>query len=275
MARKKWFPVLFVLALLTGCQAISAGGSTGPKIDASKVGVVLLHGKGVNIFYTISEAAGVLRAEGYWVLTPEMPWSVDRGYDASYQDAMKETDKAVSRLRKGGTRYIFVGGHSMGANGALGYAATFGNIDGVMALAPGHVPDLPGFYSRLSGSLSEARRMIRDGKGDARVDFSDVNQGEVRSISTTSRIYMSYFDPDGPAVIPNNVIRLKKGIPLLWLVGRSDRMFRRGEGYAYMFVPEHPLNRYVVVDGSHNDTPSGSDTGLIVEWMKKVVSSKP
>ena len=86
---------------------------------------------------------------------------------------------------------------------------------------------------------------------------------------------MSYFDPDGPAVIPNNVIRLKKGIPLFWLVGRSDRMFRRGEGYAFSGAPEHPLNRYVVVDGGHNDTPSGGDIGLIVEWMKKVISSKP
>ncbi len=260
------------MVLLAGCQAGGIDSRPGnfSKGPGPKVGVVLLHGKGLKVFHTIQEPADTLKAKGYWVLTPEMPWSVNRGYDAAYQDAMKEIHRAVLRLKKGGATVVIVGGHSMGANGALGYAARYGDIDGVMALAPGHAPELRGFQRRLGSSLQRALTMVSKGKGKVKANFRNINQGEIRTIRTTARIYLSYFDPSGPAVIPGNVEKLKKGIPLLWLVGNQDRMAKRGKRYAFLGAPEHPLNKYVVVNGNHFNTPSGDDNEIIVEWIEKV-----
>ena len=89
-------------------------------ILGEKVGVVLMHGKwGIPKY--VSSVSNTLRRAGAIVVTPMMPWSRNRAYAKSYEDSMKEIDMAVERLRRKGAKRIFIGGHSMGANAALGY----------------------------------------------------------------------------------------------------------------------------------------------------------
>ncbi|MBI5042847.1 MAG: alpha/beta hydrolase [Nitrospirae bacterium] len=124
----------------------------------AKIGIVLLHGKGGSPKSRhLSGLVRDLEKEGFIVITPEMPYSKDREYDKSYEDTVSEIDKYVSELKKRGTSKIFVAGHSLGANAALYYAAKT-SVDGVLAIAPGHVPELQGFQSKLEGSVERAKK---------------------------------------------------------------------------------------------------------------------
>src|SRR5438445_378652 len=71
----------------------------------------------------------------------EMPWSDRRAHDAGFDDVMSQLEGEVAKLRGAGARKIVIGGQSFGANVALAYAARHPDINGVMALAPGHSPE--------------------------------------------------------------------------------------------------------------------------------------
>jgi dienelactone hydrolase len=64
--------------------------------------------------------------------------------------------------------------------------------------------------------------------------------------------------------MPANVPRLKA--PLLWIIGERDRMYERGEAYAFSKVPANAKNAYVVVKGGHGATPKKGKSEIL-EWM--------
>ncbi|MFA6019347.1 MAG: alpha/beta fold hydrolase [Rhodospirillales bacterium] len=175
---------------------------------AGPVGVILMHGKWGSPDYNIVQLADKLNAAGFLVERPLMPWSRKRDYDADYTQAMEEIDAVAERLRKRGATQIAVGGHSFGANVALGYAATRPDVAAILALAPGHVPEL--FASRLTESIAKARNLVEQGRGEETANFDDINQGKTKIITPKARVYLSYFDPDGPAVMPRNAAAIKK-----------------------------------------------------------------
>lgn len=84
-------------------------------------------------------------------------------------DAMNEIEKEVTKLKANGAKSVFVAGHSLGANGAIGYGAHNSNIDGVVAIAPGHVSELEvieisstvALYLEVSGGLKETPEIAR------------------------------------------------------------------------------------------------------------------
>ena len=242
-------------------------------VQAAEIGVVFLHAKGSKPdSRSTSGLVERMRDEGMTVLTPEMPWSKSRGYDASYQSALEEVAQSVQELRAGGVRTVIVAGHSLGANGAIGYAANFADADGVVAIAPGHVPELRGFQKQLGDSVSRAQAMVADGRGDEVAEFNDINQGSRSSVRTTAAIYLSYFDPEGAAVIPSNVMGMNEESSLLWMVGEKDRMAKRGEDYAYSMAPANELNAYVVVNGGHKVTPAKGEDEIIA-WIERVAEA--
>jgi dienelactone hydrolase len=175
-----------------------------------ETGVVVMHGKWGGIDKYITPIAGALGGAGYRVANIEMPWSKARMYDVDYGAAMKEIDAAVAKLKADGAKRIVVLGHSLGANAALGYAATRDGLSGVIGLAPGHSPER---FQKLASSVAKAKAIVAEGKGDSTANFEDINGGQTRNVSVRARIYVSYFDPAGPAVMPNNAARLKA--PLL------------------------------------------------------------
>jgi len=236
-----------------------------PAGAAETAGVVLLHGKqGSADARLLRPLVAALMREGCLVRTPEMPWSGARIYDRTYEAAMEEIDAVVKELRDSGAKKIFIGGQSLGANAALYYAGRT-EVDGVLALSPGHIPDV----QTPEDSVTRAKRIIQAGRGDERASFEDNNQGNRFTVQTTAKIYLSYMDPDGPAVMPKSAAALKPGTPLLWVVGMRDPMSKRGRSYAFDKAPRHPLNRYVEIKGDHLSTP-GDAVPEILAWLRTV-----
>lgn len=258
---RRWAAVL-VGILLFSCPAAGA---------AEKIGVVLMHGKGGTALprSPIGGLVDYLKANGVLVEAPEMPWSRDRRLDRSYEGAMSGIAAAVKRLRDEGATRIVVGGHSMGGNAALGYGARRDGLAGVMVIAPGHTPELAGFQDKVDSDWRRAKAMVDQGHGDDSAEFHDVNQGRVTTGYFKARIYLSWFDPSGPAVMPENAAHLRPGTALLWVVGDKDRMFERGKGYAFDRAPSNPKNEYVVVKGGHKETPENAKVEIL-NWLRSL-----
>ena len=109
--------------------------------------------------------------------------------------------------------------------------------------------------------------MIAEGKAEEMASFDDNNQGQDRTISTTAKIYLSYFDPDGLGVMPKSAAAIPKPVP--FSMGRWNAtilMYRQGENYVFNKVPKHPRNTYLVVNADHRTTPEVA-ASQIVEWI--------
>ena len=250
------------LLLIAGSFSAMAG---------DKVGVVLMHGK-YGTAEHVQSLAEALRSRGYLVVTPDMPWSRSRAYDRSLDEGHREIDILVDQLHKIGATRIVIAGHSMGANVALGYAATHESPDAVIALGPGQTVESRAFYDALGISVDKARKMIDEGHAEQPTEFADLHLGKVTTTKTSARIDLSYFDPAGLANMPRTVMRI--GIPLLWTVGDLDQnMLDRGSSYAFDLAQPNSLNRYQVVHADHMGTPDAS-RDVVLRWLDVVFPNR-
>jgi pimeloyl-ACP methyl ester carboxylesterase len=245
----------FVIVTAAPLQAASLQGT----------GVVFLHGKGVWPGAFDGGIPGALEAEGAQVESPEMPWSFRRMYGATFDQAMTEIDAAVAGLKARGANRIVIVGHSLGANAAIGYAARRSVVAAVVAIAPGHLPETAEMRARTHDALAEARQMYAAGKQDRRA-WPDLVQGIPTIALATPAVYLSMFDPDGPAVIPKNAAALR-AIPFLWVVGNGDPIHERGRDYAFTRGARNPASRYIEVAAGHLTTPWQA-RAQVVEWLK-------
>ena len=122
-------------------------------VPADQIGVVLMHGKQSAPGEHTSLAAAI-RDAGFATDVPEMCWSFRRIYDRPYADCLREIDDAIGRLKQKGATAFVVAGHSLGANAALGYGATRQGLKGVIALAPGHRPEILSSRPEVADVLS-------------------------------------------------------------------------------------------------------------------------
>lgn len=228
------------------------------------IGIVWMHGKWGNPG-KYARLAGQWRSAGMIVESPEMPWSGSRKYAKSYEGAMAEIDAAVARLNARGATRIVVGGHSMGANAALGYGARREGLAALLLLAPGHVPGLAGFDNRLADSVAKARSLVASGKGNTKGTFKDSNQGRVQSVPATAGDYLSWFDPKGPAVMPTNAEALKPG-PFVYCVDGS-REPRQRCMYVLSRLPRSVKRDRIVVEADHIGVPDAA-SGKLLAFLK-------
>jgi pimeloyl-ACP methyl ester carboxylesterase len=246
-----------VLTLVAGTTALAD----------DRIGVILMHGKKATAAH-LRSLAGALQDNGYLVVTPDMPWSQTRAYDRSLGEAHQEIDALADQLRMAGARKIVVAGHSMGANMAINYVATHQGVDAVMALGPGQTVESRSFADALGSSLAKAKAMVAADQSNVVSEFADLHLGKVGSASTTARIYLSYFDPEGLANMSEMAKRIH--IPLLWTVGDLDRnMLDRGQAYAFDLAQPNALSRYEVVHADHMGTPEAS-RDVVLRWLSAV-----
>jgi pimeloyl-ACP methyl ester carboxylesterase len=231
------------------------------------VGVVFLHGKGVWSGAFDGGIPAALEAQGAVTASPEMPWSLARIYGATYDEAMREIDTAVAGLKGRGATRIVVIGHSLGANAAIGYAARRRGIAAVVAISPGHLPETSEMRARTASAVVDARALAAAGEKSRRI-WPDRVQGIPTLATASPAVYLSMFDPDGPAVIPKNAAALHD-VPLLWVVGESDPIFARGREYAFARAPRNPRSRYIAVPAGHLAAPSVARS-QVVEWIKSL-----
>src|SRR5580698_4014403 len=147
MNRRRIIASIFAraLAALAALGLAQNFAGAAPAADLHGLGVVYLHGKAAWPGALNGGILSSLQDEGALVATPEMPWSFHRRYAATYDEAMTEIDAAVAGLKAKGARRIVVIGHSLGANAAIGYAArrpNLADLAGVVALSPGHLPEI-------------------------------------------------------------------------------------------------------------------------------------
>ena len=240
-----------------------------PAANLHGTGIVYLHGKGSWPGGLDGGTINALKEEGALVATPEMPWSFHRRYDATYDQALAEIDAAVAGLKAGGASRIVLMGHSLGANAAIGYAARHPELAGVVALAPGHLPEVGNMRSFVSDAVARAKMLVAEGKGNVPQSFPDMAQGIPLTTTATPIVYLSWFDPNGPAVIPKNAAAIGAAaapVPLLWVVGKLDPIDRRGPEYAFDALAKNPKSKYVEVFAGHITTPLIA-RGQVINWI--------
>ena len=102
--------------------------------------------------------------------------------------------------------------------------------------------------------------------------FPDMAQGIPLIATATPIVYLSMFDPDGPAVIPKNAAAIgaePKPVPLLWVVGKLDPIDRRGPEYAFDAAAKNPKSKYIEVFAGHLTTPLVA-RGKVVDWINSL-----
>jgi len=258
----------FSLLLLAG--ALFYWGSATPLIAAEKIGVVLMHGKtGSPSRGPLPPLISKLKAAGILVDAPEMPWSRKRYLAKDYASSMAEIDVAITRLKRRGAKKIVVAGHSMGAAAAIGYGARHDGLMGIVAIAPGHDPGFYGFQKLTNFDFNRARAMVKNGKGEAYAQFSDVNLGKRSKVRMKARIYLDWYDPDGPAAMRPNATKLKPGTPFLCIYGSSDPMLRISRRDSCDPAPANSKSKFLLVKGGHMDSPRTSASDII-KWLKSL-----
>jgi pimeloyl-ACP methyl ester carboxylesterase len=255
--------VLAALAVLAPPRAAGAENA-----DLHGFGIVYLHGKGAWPGALDGGILDALKAEGALIAKPEMPWSFNRRYAATFDGAMAEIDAVVAALKAQGATRIVIVGHSLGANAAIGYAARHHDLAGVVALAPGHLPEAEGMRSFVSEAVARAKELVANGQGDVSQSFPDMAQGIPLIAHATPVVYLSLFDPDGPAVIPKNIAAIGP-VPLLWVVGKLDPIDSRGPDYAFDAAPKNPKNKYIEVFAGHLTTPLAARK-QVVDWINSL-----
>ena len=252
---------LFLLSVAAGLI-----GSIAPS-NSNDLGVVLLHGKLGSPSGYVARLASNLERKGYLVSAPTMPWAGNRIYDTTFEEAMREIDRETDSLRQRGAKWVVVAGHSMGANAALGYAASRSGVSGVIALAPGHVPEDSAWIKLLGADVKQAKELIATGKGNEKYRFTDWDQnaGQRYPIVTTPAVYLSWFDPEGPAVMPKSAASFRTSIPLLLVVG-SREPFARGKDYIFEKAPPHPKSKFITVSAGHTEVPSAA-IHEVITWL--------
>jgi pimeloyl-ACP methyl ester carboxylesterase len=232
------------LAIFASAQAIAK--------DLTGWGVVLLHGKGGS-GGQMATIASALQAAGAKTVVPTASWS--KGYQ-TYDATMDEVSRYVATVRGQGAQRIAIIGQSLGTNVALGYGAKRGGVDAIVAISPGHFPER--FGNTTSESVNRAKAMVASGRGNEVASFTDTNQGRVYQVQVTAAAYVSFFDPNGPAVMSRNAANLRVN-HLLWIVGTGDAGAQSAaQG-----------GKVVTLSGGHFDMPKAS-AQEVVTWLESL-----
>jgi pimeloyl-ACP methyl ester carboxylesterase len=255
------------LALLVLAGALLCWSSATPIMAAEKIGVVLMHGKTGSPHGPIRPLISKLRAAGILVDAPEMPWSRNRFLAKDYAGSMAEIDVAITRLKRHGAKKIVVAGHSMGGNAAIGYGARHDGLAGIIAIAPGHDPGHYGFQKRTNFDFNRAKAMVKRGEGEAYARFSDFNVGKQSKVRVKARIYLDWYDPDGPTALRANAAKLKPNTPYLCIFGSSDPLLRFERSNACDPAPKNPKSKFLLVKGGHTASPRTA-ASEIIKWLK-------
>ncbi len=260
---RRW-PLLWGMACLGACSGIDA------QAQPLSCAVVLLHGKwGMPQSPYLKPVVQKL-APHCQVRLLEMPWSRNRLYDRPYTDALAQIHQAVSECRQDGVQWVAVGGQSFGANASLAYMAQEGDVDAVLPMAPGHVPE--NFYgiSEVRRGIDAAQQAVQTGQGDTWVDMTDINQGQRRQVKAPAAALWSYFDPQGWGNMAQSARHFRKPVPVFWAIGTLDPLYPVASAAIYQQLPAHADSRYVVVRANHANTPEVVADELL-SWVRERV----
>jgi len=258
---------IFLTIAVFGTMLLHVGGTYAAE---SKIGIVIVHGKGGSPTRHVSELASSLEAKGYLVANLEMPWSGRRHYDVSVSAAEKEIESALATLRNKGAQKLFVAGHSQGGLFALYFGGRH-QVDGIIAIAPGGDVSNRTFRQELDESVRQARKLVAEGKGNDKTEFYDYEGRKgVTAVISTPAIYLSWFDPDGAMNQTMAMKNMNPRVPVLYIGPTEDYPYlRRIKHSMYGALPDNPLSKMYEPDSTHLGAPSAS-RDEIVRWTAEV-----
>lgn len=240
--------VAFVLAAGLGVHA-----------DESKVGVVVMHGKGGSPTKWVAGLAGALERDGYFVANLEMPWSRKRAYDVDVAAAEDEVLTALASFRQKGATKVFVAGHSQGGLFALYFGGKH-PVDGVIAIAPGGDAGNPLFRDVLAESVERARSLVQEGKGQESDRFSDYEGAQgTYSVTTSPLVYLSWFHPDGAMNEVLAVRHIGADTPVLFIAPTNDYPgLAKVKDSMFGQLAKNPFTKLYEPHASHLNAPDAS-----------------
>jgi pimeloyl-ACP methyl ester carboxylesterase len=235
-------------------------------VKPHETAIILMHGKWGS---PPAPLQSNFSAQRFHVVSPLMPWAGVSGYDKTYEQALEEINQLVIKLKTEGFKKIIVGGQSFGANGALAYAAVYGDVDGIMLFAPGHNPDIDKNWQ--PGLVSEAKKNIKDGRPEQLIIFTDFNDGgRQKTIEARSDIFYSYFADDSLANMSKSATKIKASIPTTVYMGNGDYVTRMGSRYFFDRLPSHAKSKYQISSASHREVPRASFDNAL-DWLKVII----
>lgn len=238
-------------------------------------GVVLMHGKSgdpTEPNSNIRTLASSLRSIGCRVVEPEMPWSKRRYMSVPYELSQNEIAAHVAQLRSSGSVKVIVGGISLGANGALCYAARTGGVDGLMLFSLGQWPEyLTVNRKEFVEAAARAQDMIQAGKGDQMANWHDSNSGRVFTSGATAKVYFSYHDRSGPVAVTPNFKRLPDNLPLLVVMARSDQPDANRTQSLFHARARPETSQFLMLEqgANHFNTPDIA-RGAATQWLQRL-----
>lgn len=238
--------------------------------ETGPVGIVVMHGKWDKPNGHIIDFSSAMERAGLLVVTPEMPWSGRRSYNAGVAAMEDDIDAAVGQLRQRGARIIILAGHSFGAAGAVRYAGRH-KVDGVIALAPGHYPEGGYFTNLTANSRSKAQALVDAGKPDEAGWFDDPNSGgRLNQVKMSAQTYLDFFDPSGPMNFSNNAAAVLPGTAVLWIIGQAEENGLRAAAMrVFERLPKGLAARQIDVPGGHLETP-GNSANVALDWIRSL-----
>jgi hypothetical protein len=126
--------------------------------------------------------------------------------------------------------------------------------------------------SYVSDAVARAKQLVAAGQGNLPQSFPDMAQSIPLPATASPIVYLSMFDPDGPAVIPKNAAVMGAAaapVPLLWAVGKLDPIDSRGPEYAFNAAAKNPKSKYIEVFAGHLTTPLVAHR-QVVEWINSL-----
>jgi pimeloyl-ACP methyl ester carboxylesterase len=239
----------------------------------SKIGVVVMHGKGGNPNRLVSDLASALQENGVLVANLEMPWSGNRNYDVDTTAAEKQVQEALDGLRAKGATKVFVAGHSQGGVFTL-YLGGQLALDGIIAIAPGgNVADR--FYrGKIGDSLEQAKKYVAEGKGGERERLQDYEGSRgLYTIVAVPSAYVTWFDPDGVMNQDRALKALKPTLPVLYISPTGDYpALRRLKDAVFNALPRNPHTRLYEPEANHLQSP-GASSAEILRWVREVADA--
>lgn len=241
--------------------------------DITKIGIVIMHGKGGSPTKHVSDLAIALEKKGYLVANLEMPWSGSREYDVNVSAAEEQVEAALSSLRSKGAQKVFVAGHSQGGVFTLHFAGKHA-VDGIICIAPGGSVGSQVFREKLGNSVARARKMVAEGKGNEKSQFDD-HEGKkgTFSVVTTAAVYLTWFDPDGAMNSKRAAAAVNPQVPILWIVAQRDYPgLRKTNIPLFDSLPKNPHTRLFEPSADHLSAPYAS-IDEIVRWTAEVAGA--
>tara|TARA_E500000331_G_scaffold324870_1_gene341537 strand:+ start:601 stop:1248 length:648 start_codon:yes stop_codon:yes gene_type:complete len=211
-----------------------------------------------------------LYKDGFLIESPLCAWSKRKNYSDPVDVSLSKCVRPrIKRLKKRGAKKIVILGNSLGANAAIRAGVVIDGIDAIVAMAPGHRPEHRRTRDALSDDIAQAKAKISSGNGQEKIRFQDFNQGERKPLNISAQNFLSWFDPEGKAVMGLNAPKIKNGTAFLWIAGKDDIISNGTGKRIYESVPAHPKSEFILVEGGHRDVRKFGKSHII-NWLRSL-----